>query len=346
MYKKLPIIAVVTQQTRLEGLKQRWVTDSNVDFLMDQAADHEVHRQRKRNQSLQQEQSLPTEVYDAMVAEAALALADVGELQDEDTTYQDQLDQLLHDIDVGFPIRRVEDEFVPNFDFERCVLVVVVGRDGLVANAAKYVKHVPILGINPDPTRNDGILLPFAAANARSSVQKALRQALPTREVTLAEVNTNDGQQMLAFNDFFVGCSGHQSARYTIELNLKTESQSSSGLIVSTGAGSTGWMSSVFNMAERWADQHGQSAIVRPKLNWESRELLWAVREPFISCNSSADMIGGLLSSNEELVVGSQIPENGVIFSDGVQSDYIEFNSGSIARFGVSQQRAVLLVPS
>jgi hypothetical protein len=79
-------------------------------------------------------------------------------------------------------------------------------------------------------------------------------------------------------------------------------------------------------------------------MNWEDRQLLWAVREPFRSKHSSADLVAGLLNEGSELVIGSQMPTSGVIFSDGVETDYLEFNSGSIARFTVSKQRARLVV--
>ena len=72
-------------------------------------------------------------------------------------------------------------------------------------------------------------------------------------------------------------------------------------------------MSSVFNMAERWSTLHGGSPIDRPELGWEDRRLLWAVREPFISRHSSAEMVGGVLNSDDELVIGSQMPGDGVI---------------------------------
>ena len=55
-------------------------------------------------------------------------------------------------------------------------------------------------------------------------------------------------------------------------------------------------------------------------------------------------MIAGTLSDGDELIVGSQMPTDGVIFSDGVQDDFLEFNSGTIARFGVSSQCAKLVV--
>ena len=94
--------------------------------------------------------------------------------------------------------------------------MVVVGRDGLVANAAKYVGDLPIVAVNPDPRRIDGILLPFQVQQARQAVERAMQNRATIREVTLAETNLNDGQRMLAFNDFFVGCQSHVSARYVL----------------------------------------------------------------------------------------------------------------------------------
>lgn len=70
----------------------------------------------------------------------------------------------------------------------------------------------------------------------------------------------------------------------------------------------------------------------------------WAVREPLRSRSSGVNLICGLLGEEEELVVESQVPTGGVIFSDGVESDFLEFNGGSIARIGVARRRARLVV--
>ncbi len=224
------------------------------------------------------------------------------------------------------------------------MLVVVIGQDGLVANTAKYVGDLPIVAVNPDPSRNDGVLLPFQIENARSAVRRVLDRKFTQREITLAEVNLNDGQRMLAFNDFFIGCSSHISARYTIEVGRSIESQSSSGVLVSTGAGSTGWLSSLFNMTDGFCRFAGLPEPEPVTMNWEERRLMWAVREPFRSKHSSVGLVAGFLNEGNELVIGSQMPSSGVIFSDGVESDFLEFGSGTIARFTVSKQRARLVV--
>ena len=222
--------------------------------------------------------------------------------------------------------------------------MVVVGRDGLVANVAKYVGELPIVAINPDPQRIDGVLLPFHVRQARQAVQRTAEKRAKIREVTLAQATLNDGQRMIAFNDFFVGCRSHVSARYVLRVGNQSEPQSSSGLIVSTGAGSTGWFSSVFNMAQgftRWVGGGLQHGV---KLAWEDRRLIWVVREPFRSKQSGADLVAGWLDQGSELVIESLMPSNGVIFSDGVESDFLEFTSGTIARVGVAPQRARLVV--
>jgi hypothetical protein len=164
------------------------------------------------------------------------------------------------------------------------------------------------------------------------------------RLVTLAEASLDDGQRMLAFNDFFVGAASHVSARYTLRVQEHAEPQSSSGVLISTGAGSTGWLSSVFNMADGLDRWRGMEPRDRLRLQWDDPRLVWAVREPFISRHSQATLVAGLLEEGQELVVESLMPEGGVIFSDGIESDYLQFTSGTIARLFASQQRARLVV--
>jgi len=322
-----PGIAVVTRKTRLQGVLARWATRGQARFMLAQAAVHERVRQGRR------------------ATPAVLSAADeqFAGLEDEDAAYQRALARLQKDLDFGLPIQFLDREYLPNFDFGRCQVVVVVGQDGLVANTAKYVGGLPIVAVNPDPRRIDGILLPFRLSQARQAVGDVLNHRYRVREVTLAVAHLADGQRLLAFNDFFVGCSSHVSARYELRVGQRAEAQSSSGIIVSTGAGSTGWFSSIFNMACGIAGWLGGAASKPTPQRWEERALLWAVREPFISRSSGAECIVGRLNEGEELVVESHMPSGGVIFSDGVESDFLEFNAGTIARIQVAEQRAQLV---
>lgn len=333
------MIAVVTRPTRLQGLMRRRSTRGAARFALKQVRTHEVDRRQRAAKGKDEE------LKDLMAAEAVVAAeADFEAYEDEDQAYAATLLKLKSELDLGYPLTFVDREFLPNFDFGRCLAVVVAGQDGLVANAAKYVSGIPIIGVNPDPKRYDGILLPFLADQARAAVQRVIGRRHHARSVTMAEVNLNDGQRMLAFNDFFVGCRSHVSARYTLTVGHKAEAQSSSGIIISTGAGATGWLSSLFNMTRGFAGWLGGHAAAAPQMSWEDRRLAWAVREPFVSRHSRATLVAGWIEEGAEISVESLAPENGVVFSDGVEQDALDFNSGSIARITVSRQTAQLVV--
>ena len=324
-----PGIVVVTRKTRMEGLLARWSTRPAAQFALAQAKVGELAGAGKVDQR----------------SVIRVAEAEYRDLDQEDAVYHQTIARMRSELDFDVPIQFVDREFLPNLDFARFAVVVVVGQDGLVANTAKYVGDVPIVAVNPDPGRFDGVLLPFRLADARTAVSQVLDQRAGTRSVTLAEVNLHDGQKLLAFNDLFVGCKSHVSARYMLRVGKHKESQSSSGVIIATGAGSSGWLSSVFNMAGGIARSWGAVPQSRPQLAWEDRALAWVAREPFVSKSSQADLIFGMLQEGHEIVIESQMSSGGVIFSDGIEADFLEFNGGAIARVAVSKQRARLVVP-
>jgi len=208
----------------------------------------------------------------------------------------------------------VQQDFLPNFLFTEKDLVLVIGQDGLVANTAKYVHNIPIIAVNPDPLRYDGILLPFNQQTAIEAVQNVLSDNYRFEMVSMAEAILNDGQRLLAFNDLFIGPSSHISARYQISLGDYSENHSSSGIIVSTGAGSTGWMSSLFNMANSIHETFSNiQAIPYQPLARDSEQLVFIVREPFLSKTSKINLTSGILNPGNELIIESHMPQNGII---------------------------------
>ncbi|MDX1946914.1 MAG: hypothetical protein SFU86_16045 [Pirellulaceae bacterium] len=344
----LPSIAIVSAPTRLEGLRRRWGTKGQAQFRLKQAHVQEMAlRAGPEEVATRSRRGAPLAgklKHAAAAVPATQQQATFSEYEDEDAVYRGVIDKLEDELQFGLPVKRVERSFVPNFDFGTCQVVVVVGQDGLVANTAKYVGDLPIVAVNPDPRRIDGVLLPFEVGQVREVVRGILSGDSRTRPITLAEAALNDSQKMLAFNDFFIGAASHVSARYVLEADGHGEPQSSSGIIVSTGAGSTGWLSSVFNMAGGLARFLGHEVTDRPALAWEDRRLVWTVREPFVSKRSQATLVAGWLDEGRELVIESLMPEGGVIFSDGIESDFLPFTSGTIARIRVSPQRANLVV--
>jgi len=305
MYKKL---VIVTRRTRLQELVERFNTRSQAKFYIEHAG------------------------------------GDFADYEREDDAYRSSLEVLRRSLHQEIPQQLVDRALVTTFQFQKEDLVVTLGQDGLVANTAKYVKGQPIVAVNPEPERFDGILLPFLPHEARFAVEKVIDAKARIREVTLAEIRLQDGQRLLAFNDLFIGARSHVSALYRINYNTKSEIQSSSGVLVSTGAGSTGWLSSVFNMASGVAGFCGGTAVKPIRMPWEDRRLIYVVREPFVSRHSQANVVAGMIEAGRELVLESLMPSGGAVFSDGMEADFLQFNSGAIATVRAAEQSARLVV--
>lgn len=332
-------IVIVRNKTQLEELKEQFNTFAQASFF--------IERQRENIQS--KAGFLSGKQKKALASNRARKKEKVGswEMDDfrrEQDNYDETLEVVQNRASRFMKTKLLETQYLPSYLFTPEDIVIVIGQDGLVANTAKYARDIPIIAINPEPHRFDGVLLPFTLSNFEIALQKTVNGNYDYKEITMAEALLDDGQQLLAFNDLYIGVNSHVSAKYQITYGDITESHSSSGIIISTGAGATGWMSSVFNMVKGINEVFGGGEpIVSPAIEWDTDRLLFAVREPFLSKTSQAGITIGFIQSGEELVVESMMSQNGVIFSDGIESDYLKFNSGSIARIGLAKQRAKLV---
>ncbi len=301
-------IIIVTRKTRLQELVARFNTKAQARFYIEHAG------------------------------------GNFSDYELEDDEYRRSFEQLSRSLDPGLKVQVVDRDFLPTFLFVPEDVIITLGQDGLVANAAKYVKGQPIIAVNPSPRVFDGVLLPFLPVAAPGAVDRLLHGKAALRDVTMAEVNLSDGQKLLAFNDLFIGPKTHVSARYRIIWEGKSEPQSSSGILVSTGAGSTGWLSSIFNMTRGVAGMTGTHFGVPTHLEWEDSRLIFVVREPFVSRHSQANIVAGMIAPGQQLVLESLMPSDGVVFSDGTEADYLKFDSGVTATVRASDQKAHLVM--
>jgi hypothetical protein len=219
---------------------------------------------------------------------------------------------------------------LPRFLFEPEDVIVVIGQDGLVANVAKYLDGQPVLGVNPDPARNPGVLVryaPDAAARLLPSLGDARR--IECDERTMVEACVDDGQRLRALNEVFIGPASHQTARYTIALpDGRAERQASSGLIVGTGTGATGWCRSA------WLERHSALELPRPA----DGRLTWFVREAWPSPVTGTRMTEGSLDGT--LVLRLTVESDRLVaFGDGIEPDAISLAWGQSIQVQVSQRR-------
>lgn len=287
---------------------------------------------------------------------------DFGDYVREHETYHNALRLASSLLEGTGRLQLLERKHVSNYLFGDEDIVVALGQDGLVANTLKYLQNQPLIGVNPDPERWDGVLLPFTAGDLRRVVPEVLRGKRDSRRVSLAKAVLNDGQSLYAVNDLFIGRRTHVSARYELKLGGQAERQSSSGIIVSTGLGASGWLKSVLAgasgiMRGARSGAYGEQPLMNERSNlgleheaaggesfgWDANHLYYSVREPFPSRSSGAELVFGRIDEATPLSVVSQMPEDGVIFSDGVESDFLAFNGGLIAEIGIAEKQGRLI---
>ena len=280
--------------------------------------------------------------------------ADFSDYLREDETYHRALIEAEEILGHIGRVQTVDRGFLPNFVFAPDDTVVTLGQDGLVANTLKYLEGQPVVGVNPDPERWDGRLLPFQVRDLAKLMPEVMRRKRGTHAVTMAKAALNNGQILYAVNDLFIGPKTHTSARYFIRRGKAGESQSSSGVIVSTGLGATGWLKSLLVGASAIASAAGRRGKDEPRqpgfsdrvlagFKWESDYLFFTVREPFPTQTTGASLVFGRVTEETPLILESRMAENGVIFSDGIENDFLEFNSGTQAVIGIAERKGALV---
>jgi NAD kinase len=271
--------------------------------------------------------------------------ADFGDYLAENEAYARSLRIVIQALQGWGRYQLLDRQMLPNFVFSPTDIVVALGQDGLVANTMKYLQGQPLIGLNPEPSRWDGILLPFQPEDLGSVLEDVAADRRATKAVTMAEARLSDGQSLRAVNDLFIGPKSHTSALYELTYQGKTEFQSSSGLIVSTGLGSTAWLKSVVTGSLAIASSlgAGPSGTEYTPIAWDSPELAFAVREPFPSRTSSTSLVYGHVQADQPLRVRSRMPESGIIFSDGIEADFLRFTAGMEATVSVAALQGQLV---
>lgn len=296
----LPRVVVVTRKTPFELLLERWGTHTQAAFYL------ESRGQRMADYELAHERFL-----------AALQ------------TVQRQLPVTRRQT-------RVDRSHLDRFLFSPDDIVAFVGQDGLVANAAKYLRGQLALGINPDPTNYEGVLVPHPPerfSELLSYADGGLQERFTVQARTMVEATREDGQKLLALNEIYIGHRTHQSSRYRINYGGKAERHSSSGVIVASGTGCTGWTRSIATPLRE----------APPLPMPEDERLVFFVREAWPSVATGTDVTKGVIPDGQKLTLASDMPEEGIAFGDGIESDPVEFLSGHTLELAVSETKLRLV---
>jgi hypothetical protein len=240
---------------------------------------------------------------------------------------QQAIQHALHAVSAAIPAQwrsgRVERADLDRFLFAPDDVVIIVGQDGVVANVAKYLDGQPVIGINPEPHRNPGVLVRHHPADA----EQLFHSLSTSQQRTMVAATTDDGQQLLALNEIYIGQPSHQTARYAIHPpGRSSERQASSGIIVATGTGSTGWCRST------WQERHSPLPLPTPR----EQRLLWFVREAWPSPATGTDLTEGELT---DTALQIDIESDGLVaFGDGIEEDHLTLTWGQTLTVAIARQ--------
>jgi NAD kinase len=284
----------------------------------------------------------PTELEELLVRhgtrdQAAFFLSSRGQTlaraEQADRLQRDAVAEVLRALPLRWRRTHIARAELDRFLFEPDDLVIAVGGNGLVANVAKYLDGQPVIGVNSDPGAHELTLVRHPAQAAPDLLRTLTAGRARVEERTMVEARLDDGQVLRALNELFIGHRSHQSARYELTWAGKQENQSSSGMIVTTGTGATGWGRSVHR------NRVTQVTLPAP----DEPRLAFFVREAWPSVATGADLTDGSIGPDQTLEVVSRMSD-GVAFGDGIESDPIELGWGRRLTVGLSSTRLRLVI--
>ncbi|MFK4211424.1 hypothetical protein ACI2L2_26160, partial [Streptomyces sp. NPDC030920] len=184
----------------------------------------------------------------------------------------------------------------------------------------------PPPGGGPRPRPGPAAALPGAPASPGGTAD----------ELTMVEAVADDTQRLLALNEIYLGPPGHQTARYRLGPDAPgaaAEPQASSGVLVGTGTGATGWLRSL------WQERRSELPLPAPT----DPRLLWFVREAWPSPATGTSLVAGELGSGQGLRLTVE-SDRVVVFGDGMESDALELTWGQTVRLAISANSLRLTV--
>jgi len=238
-----------------------------------------------------------------------------------------------HAVPQDWSLAHVSRDDLSRFLFFPNDIIVAIGQDGLVANVAKYLGPQPVIGVSPDPETSEGVLTRHRVKNLGRLLRATAHRDAGLQSRAMVQAEIGKGQGLTALNELFIGHRSHQSARYVVRVGEAEEFQSSSGMIVATGTGLTGWAKSIMSATHK-----------RFEIAPEEPRAAYFAREPWPSRTTGCEISSGEIAGQNALFVSSRINDGGVIFADGIEQDFLPFDWGVRARVTVSDRRLNLVI--
>jgi len=188
-------------------------------------------------------------------------------------------------------------------------LVIAVGGDGTFLRASHFIfDKTPILGVNSDPKSKEGFFMPAAKNDFQKKFKKILKKDYKIKKLHRLEAYIGRKKvPELALNEFYISSKKeYHTARYHLTVRGKKERQKSSGIIISTAAGSYAWMKSAGGR----------------QLPLNSDKFEYMVREPYCGrISAKCGLVNGILDKDEKIIVEFELGD-GILIADSLSVEH------------------------
>jgi len=180
-------------------------------------------------------------------------------------------------------------------------LIFSIGGDGTFLRTAHFITNELIMGINSDVKKSEGKLCSAVKENLKDKINKIKEDEFIIKKLTRVRVHYSS-KDYDALNEIYVGSSKpYYLGKYILKFNNIKEEQKSSGIIISSGTGSSAWYKSITNNT----------------FDPESEELRFVVREPYYGRLSKFNITTGRIYKNQKLYLVSKM-KDGIIAIDSI----------------------------
>jgi len=174
-------------------------------------------------------------------------------------------------------------------ELEGVDFVISIGGDGTALSASHYLEDKPLLAVNSRPGKSEGVLTIISIGDLNQKLKEIKKKGFELEELERIKVSINGKDVgMLALNDVFIANErAYLISKYKLKMDGQEEEQRSSGLIFSTGTGSTAWF---------------RSAGGTP-FSAQSKHIKMIVREPYHGKLNSFSMVRETLKDEEKVEI-------------------------------------------
>ena len=216
--------------------------------------------------------------------------------------------------------RCVKREKLQRKDLRKTDLVITVGGDGTFLRTAHQISDTPVLAVSSGARYNEAFFSRASKENFPGKIKRILGGEFRMKKLTRLEASINGKRlPIMAINEVFAGNrTPYHTSRYELNVRGKKEFQKSSGVLIATKAGSSGWAKSA----------------AKKKLAIPRGGFGYAVREPYFGRLTNPTLLHGCLSSGEKIRIKSR-DYQGMVVMDSYEREFT-FLEGDVLEIGVS----------